>query len=480
MDKVARLQALGADPFVPGSAIPRTHLAGSLQRELESLPAGSRAEEASYGCVAVAGRVMSKRVMGSMAFCGLEDPSGTLQLCFREGEDRETVGSPGSSESHTSPESSESSGSPAWSDSCSSPNTNDASISSALSPNLPPPRPLTFAHLFREGLLDVGDVVTALGSVRRTPRGELSLDVSACTIASKCLRPLPDKRRGLLDPDARLRARHVDLLTRPGARRPLLARAAALKSIRARLDKGGFVEVETPVLEAQAGGAEARPFRTHHEALKRDLVLRIAPELHLKRLVVGGLERVYEIGRNFRNEGLSARHNPEFSSLEVYQAWADYRDMMALTEDLLRQAALAVHGTAKLPYQGQELDFESPFRRVTMQQSVAEALGVDFGRYGFAQGRSAQVVGSRHDLAGAKQDLLRALPADAPAGTRQQVSSAPSLGLLLQTVFEACVEPLLLQPTFVTLLPVEVSPLAAAHRSLADVTERFELFAAGR
>jgi len=320
--------------------------------------------------------------------------------------------------------------------------------------------------------LDVGDIVGVWGSsVRRTERGELSLVPSRVEILTKSLLPLPEKWHGLSDIETRYRKRYLDMIVTPGVRETLRARSRVVGTLREVLDARGFLEVETPTLHGEAGGADARPFRTFHNSLKRDFTLRIATELHLKRLVVGGFERVYEIGRIFRNEGISTRHNPEFTSIELYQAYADYHDMMDLTEELFRAAARAVLGEgadlSAVPYGGAAVDLASPFRRASMHALVREATGLDL--------RGAA------DLGAAREEAARAL--EAAGASRKDVArarAAPSLGVLVNEVFEACVEPTLTQPTFVTDHPVEISPLAKPHRSEEGLVERFELFVTGR
>jgi lysyl-tRNA synthetase class 2 len=272
------------------------------------------------------------------------------------------------------------------------------------------------------------------------------------------LQPLPDKWHGLADVEKRYRQRHLDLIVSPQTRDTFRKRALLVSSLRRWLDGRGFLEIETPVLQTQAGGADARPFATHHNALDLPLTLRIATELHLKRLVVGGLERVYEVGRIFRNEGVSTRHNPEFTSVEIYQAYADYQTMMDLTEALIADVALAVCGTTTLTYQGTPIDLTPPWRRETMHELVRQALGLDFNAFT-----------DREEAAAA----LRAAGLDVPEG-------ADSVGRLLVEAFEQGVESSLVQPTFVLDYPVETSPLARAHRSKPGLVERFELFIAGR
>ena len=294
--------------------------------------------------------------------------------------------------------------------------------------------------------------------LRRTDRGELSVKVQQWQILSKSLQPLPDKWHGLADVEKRYRQRYLDLIVSPQSRETFRRRALMVSAIRRWLDDRAFLEIETPVLQAEAGGAEARPFITHHNTLDLPLYLRIATELHLKRLVVGGFERVYELGRIFRNEGMSTRHNPEFTSVEVYQAYADYIDMMVLTEQLISSVCTQICGSTRITYQGIEIDLTPPWRKASMHELVQEATGLDF--MGFAD---------------------RALAASAMARAGLEVpSKADSVGRLLNEAFEQAVEVSLIQPTFVLDYPIEISPLARQHRSKPGLVERFELFIVGR
>ncbi|CAN5261634.1 lysine--tRNA ligase [soil metagenome] len=302
--------------------------------------------------------------------------------------------------------------------------------------------------------LDLFDIVGAEGQVMKTRKGELSIAVERLTLLTKALRPPPDKWHGVRDAEARARRPYLDLATRPESREALRARALVLKALRRVLDQRGFLEVETPVLHPSAGGALARPFVTHHVALDVDLYLRIALELYLKRMLVGGLERVYEIGRNFRNEGVDRQHNPEFTMLEAYQAYGDYGDMMDLAEALVREAAMELRGSLRFDYQGSSLDLEPPWRRVTILEAVSETLGEGVGL-------------GREDLS-ALADR---------AGVRVDPDWGP--GKVILELFERLVEPGLLQPTFVLDFPREVSPLARSHRSSPGLTEHFDLVIGG-
>ena len=302
--------------------------------------------------------------------------------------------------------------------------------------------------------LDHGDIVGATGEVVKTKRGELSLKVQQLALLSKSLRPPPEKWHGLKDPDLKIRRRYLQLATDLESRDVVAARAQVLRSFRSHLDGAGFVEVETPMLHLTPGGALARPFSTHHRVLDAELYLRIAPELYLKRLLVGGLERVYEIGRNFRNEGVDRDHNPEFTMLEAYQAYGTYEDMMDLLEALVREAALAVRGSLRFEYEGREMDLETPWRRVTLLDAVSEAAG--------------------EEVALDREDLPR-------LAERHDVSVDPKWGpgKIVQELYEKLVEEELFQPTFVKDFPREVSPLARPHRSSPGLTEHVDLVMAG-
>jgi lysyl-tRNA synthetase class 2 len=304
--------------------------------------------------------------------------------------------------------------------------------------------------------LDVGDFVRVEGPVWRTRTGELSVDARQVTLLAKSLRPLPEKWHGLQDVEARYRQRYLDLLVNPRAREIALARSRLVTAIRAFLDARGFLEVETPVLQPIYGGAHARPFVTHHNQLGQDLYLRISDELYLKRLVIGGLDRVYEIGRNFRNEGISRKHNPEFTVMECYQAYADYRDMMELAEVLVKYLAREVTGGTRLRFLEQEIEVGGTFPRRTMRDALREAIGVD--------------------IAAAREvSALRA----AVRERGLDPGEAPTWAVLVDDLFSHHVEPRLVQPTFITHHPVDLSPLAKASSEDPRFAERFELFLAG-
>ena len=406
LEKGKALAALGQGPY--GLRFEPSHRTAELQEAHADLAKGEERDVA----VAVAGRVMTRRVMGKLAFFTLADESGPIQLYL------------------------------------------DKATLDAASPDAPPPG--DFAHI--TSLVDAGDLIGVQGTLRRTDRGELSVKVTSWQMLSKSLQSLPDKWHGLADVEKRYRQRYLDLIVSPHTRDTFRRRALAVSAMRRWLDERGFLEIETPVLQSVPGGADARPFETHHNALDLPLTLRIATELHLKRLVVGGFERVYELGRIFRNEGISTRHNPEFTSVEIYQAYADYGDMMDLTERLIAHVCEQVCGGTRLTYQGTEVDLTPPWRRVTMHDLVREATGLDFTAFG-----------SRAEAAAA----MAAQGLEVPA-------LADSVGRLLVEAFEQRVEADLIQPTFVIDYPVENSPLARAHRSKPGLVERFELFIVGR
>ena len=305
---------------------------------------------------------------------------------------------------------------------------------------------------------DIGDIVGAEGSLFKTRTGELSVKVDAIRLLTKALRPLPEKYHGLTNQELRYRQRYLDLIMNDVTRRTFLIRTAIIGQIRAFLAERWFLEVETPMMQAIPGGAAARPFTTHHHALGLDLYLRIAPELYLKRLVVGGFERVFEINRNFRNEGLSTRHNPEFTMLEFYQAYADYHDLMDLTEEMLRTVAQNVLGKTTLTYQGEEYHLGEPFRRMTVRESIAA----------FNQDISLPAL----DALDAVRKIAENLGIE--------VKDHYGVGKIQVDIFEKTVEPNLKEPTFITAYPIEVSPLSRRNDSDSEVADRFELFVGGR
>jgi lysyl-tRNA synthetase class 2 len=403
--KVQQLQQLGINPYA--YRWQSTHHAADLQARYADLPNGETVDLE----VAIAGRILLKRDFGKLAFYNLQDATGSIQLYLEKKKIQESMAE-----------------------------TN----------------PKAFENL--KHLTDVGDFLGVIGTIKRTEKGELSVYVSQYTMLTKSLLPLPDKWHGLTDVAKRYRQRYVDLIVNPEVRQTFRRRAEITTAIRRYLDGQGFLEIETPVLQVEAGGAEARPFSTYHNTLEMPLYLRIATELHLKRLIVGGFEKVYELGRVFRNEGISTRHNPEFTMVEVYQAYTDYFDMMNLTEQLIATVAQEVLGTLQITYQEQTIDLTPPWRRVTMQDLVREATGLDF--YQFDSVAAAQQAAKAADLEG--------------------VEDCTSIGQMLNEAFEQKVEATLIQPTFVLDYPVEISPLAKLHRSQPGLVERFELFIVGR
>ncbi len=301
-------------------------------------------------------------------------------------------------------------------------------------------------------ILDIGDIIGVKGTVFRTKRGEISVSVKWFVILAKSLRPLPEKWHGLKDVDLRYRHRYLDLIVNPEVKDVFLKRIEIIKAMRHFLEERGFYEVETPMMQPVAGGAAARPFITHHNALDIDLYLRIAPELYLKRLLVGGFEKVFEINRNFRNEGISTKHNPEFTMMELYQAYADYEDMMEITESMISFVVQKVFGSLKITYQGREIDFTVPWDRLSMLDAVRLYTGEDFSHFDTEQAhRQAAELGV-------------------------DVGKDAVWGQVLNAVFEEYVEDKLIQPTFITGHPVEVSPLAKRNPQNPRLTDRFELF----
>ena len=380
----------------------RNVVAGELQAKYETWD--KEQLEAEGIRVAVAGRLMAKRIMGKASFVQVKDMSGTIQVYAQ--------------------------------------------------------RDLLPEGFYEEQFKrwDIGDIIGAEGVLFRTGKGELSIRVDSIRLLTKALRPLPEKFHGLTDQETRYRQRYIDLIINDESRRTFMLRSKIIHQIREFMIERDFLEVETPMMQAIPGGATARPFSTFHNALDMELFLRIAPELYLKRLVVGGFERVFEINRNFRNEGLSTRHNPEFTMIEFYQAYADYHDLMDLTETMLREVAMAVLGSTALSYQGQAIDFGLPFVRMTVKQSILHF---------------------NPDITLAELDDLDAARAVA---TRLAIPLKPTYGLgkVQIEIFEKTVEHRLLEPTFITAYPTEVSPLARRNDHDPFVTDRFEFFVGGR
>jgi lysyl-tRNA synthetase class 2 len=394
--RAAELKAAGVAPYAPRFEV-SAH-AAELEERYAELEDGASTGE----IVSIAGRLVAKRDQGKLAFLVLRDATADIQLFVRI----------------------------------------DALGEEA------------FAEVLK---LDVGDWVGATGEVIRTRRGQLSVAPTAVELLSKALRPLPEKYHGLSDTETRYRQRYVDLIVNPEVRDVFRTRFRIIAAIRRHMEARGFLEVETPMLQPIPGGATARPFVTHHNALDMPLYLRIAPELYLKRLLVGGFERVYEINRSFRNEGMSPRHNPEFTMLEAYQAFGDMAAMMDLTEGIIAGAAQEVLGGLDVTYQGTEVSLAAPWRRATMAELVSEAVGED--------------VSVHTDI-----ERLRALCA------QHEVTVEPSYGTgkLLAELFEKLVEHTLMEPTFVTMYPAEISPLARRNDADPELTDRFELIITGR
>ena len=390
-EKLAELQANGQNPFTV-TRFDVTHHSAEVKEQFEELEGKT---------VTLAGRMMSKRVMGKASFCNILDLEGNIQSYVA----RDSIGE----EEYKA---------------------------------------------FKK--LDIGDIIGITGEVFKTKTGEISIHASQVTLLSKSLQVLPEKFHGLTDTDIRYRQRYVDLIMNPEVKDTFIKRSRIISSIRKYLDGQGFMEVETPMLVANAGGAAARPFETHFNALGEDFKLRISLELYLKRLIVGGLEKVYEIGRVFRNEGLDTRHNPEFTLMELYQAYTDYNGMMDLTENLYRHVAQEVLGTTKIVYNGVEMDLGKPFERITMVDAVKKYAGVDWNEVHTLQ--EARALAKEHKI---------------------EFEERHKKGDILSLFFEEYAEPHLLQPTFVTDHPIEISPLTKKKPDNPDYVERFEFFMNG-
>ena len=389
-DKLAELQAAGEDPF---------------QQTKFDWDATSQQIKDNFDAmegkpVKVAGRLMSKRGMGKVSFCDLQDRDGRIQLYARQDEMDEAV-----------------------------------------------------YKKFKK--YDIGDIVGVEGEVFRTQRGEMSVRAKDITLLSKSLLPLPEKFHGLQDKELRYRQRYVDLIMNPEVKRNFVIRSQFVKHVRDFLDNRGFMEVETPVLNTIQGGATARPFVTHHNTLDIDMYLRIATELPLKRLIVGGMDRVYDLGRIFRNEGMDPKHNPEFTTVELYQAYADFNDMMDLFEELLSSAAQKILGTYEVEWLGEKVDLTPGWRRLPMHEAVKEYCGIDF-----------MTINSDEEAVKAAKAIGVELPS----------TKEPTWGNALYECFDQRVEEKLIQPTFITMHPVDVSPLAKRSPKDPRLTERFELF----
>ena len=390
--KLAAMQETGEDPFQQ-VRFDRTNYTIDILNNFD---------EMEGKIVRLAGRMMSKRIMGKLTFSDMTDRYGRIQLCVK----RDLLGT---------------------------------------------------EEYKKFKKYDIGDIIGIEGEVFRTQKGEISVRVSSLTLLSKSLRPLPEKWHGLKDTDLRYRQRYVDLIVNPDVRRTFENRSKIVREVRNFFDGRGFMEVETPCLNTIPGGAAARPFITHHNALDIDMYMRIATELHLKRLIVGGMEKVYEIGRIFRNEGMDTKHNPEFTTIEIYQAYTDYQGMMDITEDMVIHCCEKVLGTTHVTYQGTELDFSKGWKRMTMAEAVKQYSGLDF----------------------MAMDGEQALAAVKAAGFEVE-KNKESWGDLMAMVYDATVEENLIQPTFITDYPVEISPLAKRKPSDPRLTERFECFVYGR
>ena len=410
MDKLAALQEAGKNPYeITKYAF--TNYNADIRKEFEAVEAAYIAEngpiEEGVGFesatpieVSVAGRMMNRRIMGKASFVDFHDTTGRMQVYVS----RNDVGE----EDYA--------GFKKW---------------------------------------DIGDIVGIKGWVFRTKMGEISIHATAITLLSKSLRPLPEKYHGLKDTDTRFRQRYVDLIVNPEVKRNFIIRSQFIKYMRSYLDNRNYIEVETPVLNTIAGGAAARPFITHHNTLDLDMYMRIATELPLKRLIVGGMDRVYEIGRIFRNEGMDPKHNPEFTTVELYEAYADFHDMMDIAEGILSGAAKEILGTYEVEWLGEKIDLTPGWRRLTMVDAVKEYVGIDFS---------------------AITDDAEAVAAAAAIGVELADTADKTWGNALYACFDQRVEEKLIQPTFITMYPVEVSPLTKASPTDPRLTERFELF----
>lgn len=397
-EKMSNLRDQGIDPF--GQRFERTHTSQQLISEYDELT--KEQLEENEVPVSLAGRIMTKRGKGKAGFAHVQDLTGQIQLYVR----KDAIGE------------------------------EQYEIFSSV---------------------DIGDLVGVEGVLFKTKVGELSIKVKDFTLLTKALRPLPDKYHGLKDIEQRYRQRYLDLITNPESKQTFISRSRIIQSMRRYLDNHGYLEVETPMMHSIAGGAAARPFVTHHNALDMELYMRIAIELHLKRLIVGGLEKVYEIGRVFRNEGVSTRHNPEFTMIELYEAYADYKDIMALTENLIAHIAQEVLGTTKIQYGDQEVDLTPEWTRLHMVDAIKQYTGVDF--WGETSVEEARALAKEHGV---------------------EITEHMQYGHIVNEFFEQKVEEQLIQPTFIYGHPVEISPLAKKNAEDPRFTDRFELFIVAR
>jgi len=392
LDSLSRIRARGINPY------PQSYRPSHTIKEAKGL-FDQRGE--CFEAVSLAGRVMAKRSMGKLSFLDIRDGSGKIQLCFR----RDLLGDE--------------------------------------------------KYEFLQEI-DIGDIIGEQGKLFRTKSGEITIEVSDFIMLCKSLRPLPEKWHGLADVEKRYRQRYLDLISNEESKEIFTLRSRIIAGIRTFLDEQGFIEVETPVLQAQPGGALACPFITHHHALNEDLYLRIALELHLKRLIIGGFDKVYEIGRVFRNEGISIKHNPEFTLLECYQAYSDYNDMMKLVEEMVLHIARKVLGSTKITYDGKTIDFASPWQRLSLREAIKNYCGIDFEDY--------------PDTASLRSWM---------AGIGMGIDPSKDRGRLIDELISNFVEPNLIQPTFLLDYPVEMSPLAKIKPNDSRLVDRFEAFVAG-
>jgi lysyl-tRNA synthetase class 2 len=396
--KLDELKRLGIDPF--GKKFDRTHYAKPILDAYNDVP--EEELEAAGHEVAIAGRLMQKRGMGKAGFAHIQDITGKIQIYVRQ----DAVGE-------------------------------------------------TAYQAFK--ILDIGDIIGVKGTVFKTKTGETSVKVKSLEVLTKSLYPLPDKFHGLKDVETRYRQRYVDLIVNPEVQQTFIMRSKIIQSMRRYLDARGYLEVETPTMHTVAGGATARPFITHHNALDMQLYMRIAIELHLKRLIVGGLEKVYEIGRVYRNEGISTRHNPEFTMMELYEAYADYEDIMRLTEDMIAHIAQEILGTTEIEYQGKKVSLKTPWKRLSMVDAIKEATGIDFKQQ--MSDEEAHRLAKEHHV---------------------PVEPNMTFGHIVNAFFEHFVEHTLIEPTFIYGHPVAISPLAKKNAEDPRFTDRFELFIVGR
>ncbi|GEN34540.1 lysine--tRNA ligase [Aneurinibacillus danicus] len=397
-EKLHTLRENGIDPF--GKRFERSHTAKEILDQYDEIEKEQLDEQGIE--VSIAGRMMAKRGQGKAGFAHLQDQSGRIQIYVRQDQVGEQA-----------------------------------------------------YDMFK--LCDIGDILGVTGVIFKTKTGETSVKAKEITLLSKSLRPLPEKFHGLKDVETRYRKRYLDLIMNPNVKDTFIARSLILQSMRRYLDERGYLEVETPTMHSIPGGAAARPFITHHNALDMRLYMRIATELHLKRLIVGGLEKVYEIGRIFRNEGISTRHNPEFTSIELYEAYADYKDIMRLTEELIAHIAQDVFGTTLFDYQGHQVELKPQWKRIHMVDAIKEVTGVDF--WPQMSDEEAVELAKKHNI-------------PVPPGAKY--------GHIVNEFFEHFVEETLIQPTFIYGHPVEVSPLAKKNEEDPRFTDRFELFIVGR